>query len=319
MLIALAAFPPSNDLMKHLMGYCTLNLSSTQGSVSKFAEIALHRIPKICKYGPRREIPTRMEMEALREGNPVTVRVWFVDGKYTMLKVDPWTTAKEFEHHIAQKLGLRTEKPFALYEVSSTEEERVLDADERVLDLVAYWCRIELEEKHKKGKTADIEEFRFVYKVRYFFDVPDNDHAAVELMFIQAVHDVVDARYPCSEQDACTLAALQVQEEFGDHPGEHVTCTYIHGALNNYMPRRYTDGHDHTELEITILRLYQKLNGYSQLEARYVLSRLSGSSRFHCLTLHLCSMPVAAQTVLFGLHQVVEDLRLDLLLRRAPE
>ena len=87
MLIALAAFPPSNDLMKHLMGFCVAALSSTQGSVAQLAEVALHRIPKICKYGPRREIPTRMEMEGLREGNPLIVRVWFLDGKYMMLKV----------------------------------------------------------------------------------------------------------------------------------------------------------------------------------------------------------------------------------------
>lgn len=58
-----------------------------------------------------------------------------------------------------------TEPSPSTLQVSSSEEERVLDPDERVLDLVAYWCRIELEEKHKKGKTADIEEFRFVYKV----------------------------------------------------------------------------------------------------------------------------------------------------------
>ena len=37
-------------------------------------------------------------------------------------------------------------------------------------------------------------------------------------MYIQAKHDVIDARYPCSAQDAVTLAALQIQEEFGDIP-----------------------------------------------------------------------------------------------------
>ena len=48
------------------------------------------------------------------------------------------------------------------------------------------------------------------YKVRLFLNVPDDDNAAVEMMYIQATHDVVDARYPCSEQDSITLAALQV-------------------------------------------------------------------------------------------------------------
>ena len=43
----------------------------------------------------------------------------------------------------------------------------------------------------------------------------DSDPSAIELLYCQAKHDVVDARYPCTEQDAFALAALQAQEEFG--------------------------------------------------------------------------------------------------------
>lgn len=43
----------------------------------------------------------------------------------------------------------------------------------------------------------------------------DSDPSTIELLYCQAKHDVVDARYPCTEQDAFALAALQAQEEFG--------------------------------------------------------------------------------------------------------
>ena len=64
-------------------------------------------------------------------------------------------------------------------------------------------------------------------QVRFFFDVEESDQAAVEMMYIQATHDVVDAKYPCSDQDSITLAAIQVQEEYGDHPGGD--CDYLTG------------------------------------------------------------------------------------------
>jgi len=51
--------------------------------------------------------------------------------------------------------------------------------------------------------------------VKYFVDADVTDPASVELFYIQARQDVVDARYPCTEQDSFALAALQSQEEFG--------------------------------------------------------------------------------------------------------
>ena len=120
--------------------------------------------------------------------------------------------------------------------------------------------------------------------MRLFLDVPDDDHAAVEMMYIQATHDVVDARYPCSEQDSITLAALQVQEEFGDHPGDD--CRYLTGNLPKYLASKYMDTTSATELEEHVLKLYSKLNGYSQQEARlsyldYVKSwKIYGSSYY---------------------------------------
>jgi len=120
--------------------------------------------------------------------------------------------------------------------------------------------------------------------VRLFFEISDEDLAAVEMMYIQATHDVVDARYPCSEQDSITLAALQVQEAEGDHPGGD--CDYITGELRKYLAEKYLEDRDDSELEEQVLKLYEKLTGYTQQEARlsyldYVKSwKIYGSSYY---------------------------------------
>jgi len=94
--------------------------------------------------------------------------------------------------------------------VSSNDEERPLDASERILDLMAYWARLANEVRAKQGKNAEVDTYHLVFKAKYFFEPDPSDHACVEMMFMQGCYDVVDGRYPCADQDAITLAALQV-------------------------------------------------------------------------------------------------------------
>ena len=102
--------------------------------------------------------------------------------------------------------------------------------------------------------------------------------------YIQATHDVVDARYPCSEQDAKTLAALQVQEEFGDVPMPVDSCSYLKGQLGKYLSAKVLEDGELEAMEENMLKLYAKLAGYSPQEARlsyldYVKSwKIYGSS-----------------------------------------
>lgn len=282
MMICLSTFPPSSDMMPHLMAYCVSNLNNELPEIARYSEMCLHRIPKICRLGPRRELPTKTEVEALRRAQQPLVRVYFIDEKYIVVRVDSWTTARDLEESISKLINLQKDSAFSVFEVSTKEEERVLDSEERILDLVAFWQRTTLEEV-AKGATDTLEEYRFMFKVGLFYDVEEVDTAGIELMYFQATHDVVDARYPCSEQDAITLAALQMQEECGDYTEN---CTHLRGKLGNYIAARLIEQKPAIELEESIYKLYEKLKGYSQMEARlsyldYVKSwKIYGSTYF---------------------------------------
>merc|ERR1711916_148236 len=115
----------------------------------------------------------------------------------------------------------------------------------------------------KKGKAAPT--FQFIFKMRLFFDIPDSDESAVNLAFIQAVHDVTDSRYPCNQEDCLTLAALQAQEKFGDHTGD---SPFTDNELANYLPVKYLKNDRGAELEDAIVKIYAKLQGYSSMEAK---------------------------------------------------
>jgi hypothetical protein len=120
-------------------------------------------------------------------------------------------------------------------------EERFLEKDERLLDMVAYWQRLFQEEK----KSTENKSYRVAFKVRLrlrrerggracrlrqrvctavascvqthmYFNPDVGDTEAERLMYIQAVYDVVSSRYPCNEEDCVNLASLQLHYEYGD-------------------------------------------------------------------------------------------------------
>lgn len=286
----LATFPPSSELAPHVGSYLSHHLSPT----SEWPGFCLHALPKICELGARRELPTEVEVESTIRQIGTTVRIFFVDGKCASMPVDPWTTAAALVRALCRLLGICDMQPFAIFEVSTDDEERALDADERVLDVVAYWHRIETKNTPQAASAVSAtiaakvvaENFHFKFKVRYFFDVGFEDEAAVEMMYIQAKHDVVDARYPCAEQDALTLAALQFQEEFGDALTNVHDCKYLKGRLGRYFADRVVANKREDELGRKLLTLRAKLSGYSSIEARlsyldYVRSwKIYGSTYF---------------------------------------
>merc|ERR1712167_381526 len=89
---------------------------------------------------------------------------------------------------------------------------------------------------------------------------------AIALMHIQAVHDVVDSRYPCSEQDNITLAALQIQTELGDISEVNRAALKTH--LDKYLPGKYLKRGRNKELTERIETVYEKIKGYTSQEAK---------------------------------------------------
>jgi myosin-7 len=286
MAIVAGTFPPSKKLEKYLMSYCDENTkdSLSDGTrvhpgVKPFAKYTMMRIKKSMSLGPRKEVPTAMEIQAARDRQPVVIRVHLLNGHYKTVPAECWTTLRELNIMVAKKLKINDATPFATFEVSSNDEERVLEDDDRVLDLLSYWQR-EFGNT-KKGKAPPT--FQFVYKLRLFFDIADTDSAAIDLAYIQAVHDVTDSRYPCNEEDCLTLAALQAQEQFGDYSG---TSPFKEDGLTNFLPSKYLKGDRQAELEESIIKIYTKLKGYSSTEAKlnyldYVKSwKIYGSAYF---------------------------------------
>jgi len=177
-----------------------------------------------------------------------------------------WTTAAELKNQMCKKSQLKDMRPFALYEISSEDEEQVLEDNVRIMDLMANWEKSQREEKQRKGNKANVKTFRFVFKIRLFLEPEESDVAANEIFYIQAVHDVVSARYPVSKEDNISLAALQCQKEMGNFTSE--------GAMKDKLDQYIQAKHIHkkaaknSELVASVCELWDGLKDMSSHEAQ---------------------------------------------------
>ena len=263
--ICAGTYPPSAEFEPYVMYFCEKHKSDNE-KINSLAVAAQKRIRATQKQGPRINVPTSVEIEAVRHGDPVAIRVQKLDNTSVTVPAHSWTTVKELSNMVTHKLGLKDGEPFAIFEVSSDEEERVLDEDERVLDIIAYWQKTYDDDRAKNPKH--VETYKFMYKVRLFLDFDPQDEQAVDLFYIQGVFDVVNARYPTTEKDCAQLAALQVQERHGDFKG---MTGMITDQLKEYCPKKYIETKAmEQDMEDNIIKKWSSLagKGYTDMDAR---------------------------------------------------
>jgi hypothetical protein len=273
MAIAAGTYPPSREFEPYLMYYCEQHKDDENG-IGELARSVQMRIKRIMDQGPRVNVPTDVEIEAVKHSTSVIMRVHLLDGGFAIVPVNSWTTVKEMHDMVTLKHNVRDGEPFAIYEISfPDEEERVLDEEERVLDIVAYWQKT-FDDDKAKNKKHD-ETYHFLYKVRLFLEPDPMDHAAVDLFYVQGVHDVVHARYPTSDEDCVTLGALQVQEKHGDWTPAMDDgaggSNPLSGNMHKFISKKFLDSKAREdEMESKVMEVWKTLSGkgYTSRDAK---------------------------------------------------
>ena len=99
-------------------------------------------------------------------------------------------------------------------------EERYIENNERILDLLSSW------EVDKNMCKTNKPEFKMYLRVRVFFPMKDSDLDTVTMFYTQMVYDVTNGRTPLKEIDIITLASLQLQVDYGDYKGNFDKLLY---------------------------------------------------------------------------------------------
>jgi hypothetical protein len=102
--------------------------------------------------------------------------------------------------------------------------------------------------------------------VKYFFDINDSDRSGVELMYLQAVYDVVNSTYMCKIEDSFTLAALQLQQKYGNYQPK-LSESLVKNSTALYLPERTIREQQEAQIITDVMNIYRQLRDMSHLEA----------------------------------------------------
>jgi hypothetical protein len=138
------------------------------------------------------------------------------------------------------------------HEIDNDDTERCLDSDEKPCELLEEWGKLE--------KKKDGTEPRFLFKKKIFLRDDDRemkDPVAKDLLYLQALHSVIESEYTCSVEDTIILAGLQVQVNYGDHNSNHVAGFLSHN-LKNFIPKHLITLKRPNEWEPLIFKAHER-------------------------------------------------------------
>lgn len=105
-LICISFASPSEELMPFLMSHCVKNLN-TSPFIGGYAAKVMQQCIRSCKLVPRVEKIMKVEVYSAQVMEEVGVKVYYVDGRYSVMNVDSLTTVGELEVKIADMLGIK--------------------------------------------------------------------------------------------------------------------------------------------------------------------------------------------------------------------
>ena len=299
MVFCVATFPPSKQLKTYLLDFIKKAIEEKiDPKITALAGLALINLPKIILMGQRKQVPSKQELECLINNKPVAIQVNLCNDTFKTLKTDSYTLVKDVEDELVKKYNLTCRTPFAMYERADANVERILNSEDRILDVLASWenrkftDEVEVVEakssrktkfdKHKdankKIKKVEIEYGSLLYKAKLVLKMDNGeimgDPEAVNLIYVQATQDVITERYPFQEKDITVIAALQLQATFGNFSKDVHQAGWLAPKITEYIPRslitvkNVINENKVKEWEMKILNKYVKVADFTALDAK---------------------------------------------------
>lgn len=272
-----SVFPPSDTTYYAILNYLQAYSQDKNNDedMRGYAKYNFYRLVRSFEDEVRKEPPSVEEIKYVEAKKQIMVPFYFMTGAHTLVPIESYSTAQEVKESIFTKLDLNKQRLnyYSLYEIcekTDVIEERFIENNERILDLLSSW------EYEKNLCKNNKPSFKMYLRVRVFFEMKESDLDTVVMYYTQMVYDVVNGRIPLKENDIITLAALQMQVDFGDYKGNF---DKILEKIEAYIPVNKFDEATPKAWLDKILPVYTKLSGYKKYDAR--LAYLDYLKNFH--------------------------------------
>jgi hypothetical protein len=179
---------------------------------------------------------------------------------------NPNGSAQKLREMVVERLGLQEHNFFNLF-VKSDKIERCISPDENPYEVVKTF-----ENSHKKGNKKCFLLFKKQIFVSDSTDIEKElkDPVALDLIYQQAVSDIIMSIQPCSKSDVIRLAGLQMQVVYGNYnPNIHKDNFLLKNPQNNlksFFPEAIYFSKTPHDLEKLILKKYALLPEIKTIE-----------------------------------------------------
>lgn len=206
--------PKSEAIIELLRAHLKRSAFDTNSEESKYAQFVQRALARTIENKNRKYPPCQQEIRCVCARKPIHTRFHFLDGQFRALSFDSAATTQEVVDMVKERIGLKKHvQGFSLFEVFGSLERNML-AGEKVADAMFKW------EKYAKS-TNSTKQLMLTFKQRLFLGpfITPTDEVEFNLVFHQAIDNVINDRYPVDAKDAAKLAALRAQSELGDYEG----------------------------------------------------------------------------------------------------
>ncbi|XP_074634080.1 myosin-VIIa-like isoform X1 [Acropora palmata] len=233
MALCLGVFTPSNELFNYLKNFLK------QGP-SGFGEYCCRILQRTLEVNCRRQPPTTVELEAVKNRLSPAVPVTFMDGSTKLFQVDPATTCAELCQLIKLSLGIKSIFGFSIYVASLEQVANWGCGTESIFDAVS------LAEQYAQTKIKEDgpDTWKIYFRKDLFEPVvlSSGDKVATDLIYHQIIGGIRAGEYVCpQEKELINLIAKRYYIENGPEMEDGELRKVIKSTLHSPVDRATED------------------------------------------------------------------------------
>lgn len=230
-----SSFSPGVELYYTLLNLLIFEVkNNTDEEIVRRANYVCARLLRIFETR-RKYIPSDDEIKHIESLKPIMLPIFFFSNSHTFIETESYTTVKEMKQAVMNKLELLVSKvPFySLYEVCSKDnliEERFVEDNDRIVDILAIWNREE-EDFKKAGLKI---EFRLYLKILIYYDYPEDDYDSITMLYVQNSYDVLLGKLDLEVSEAIELASYQLYVNYLND--KELASKFLEKSVSDYVP-----------------------------------------------------------------------------------
>jgi hypothetical protein len=249
-------FPPSDQFLPYVRTHVYLCKMGQLDGVTKhdsaLAETTLVKLRQI-QESPATAPPSQETIQAVRDSEPLTCTIYFLDNSMKRYPITEDTTVKALLDTIARDLNYSQMDSCAIFDVKDFEYPIHVRENLVVYDVMNQWQQMLMSGFKGKMGIKKVSSHKLVLRKRLYLSEPAEKISCpidLHLLFSQARQDVAFGRFSITEVEALLLASLTLQIEYGDYDAKKHQGGFLRDILQEYIPANIYRKHQRNRMHL---------------------------------------------------------------------